>query len=141
AVPGKRVFDFCPAEIAERASADDMESMRSSQAVQYREEVLPGPDGQPIYYAYTKVPLHDAGGKVTGLVCIGRDATAQRQWERQLAEERNLLRTVINNIPDQIFVKDRNSRFIVVNSATLQILGVKDLSEVVGKTDHDFLPH
>jgi two-component system sensor histidine kinase/response regulator len=46
----------------------------------------------------------------------------------------------MDNLPDHIFVKDTDSRFVVANAATLHTLGAASMEEVVGKTDFDFLP-
>jgi PAS domain S-box-containing protein len=56
------------------------------------------------------------------------------------AVEHNLLRTLIDNLPDFIFFKDRQSRFIVNNAAHRRVLGASTQEEVVGKTDFDFFP-
>jgi PAS domain S-box-containing protein len=56
-----------------------------------------------------------------------------------LREETGLLRTLIDNMPDFIFIKDEKSRFVTNNKAHLsQMLGVSAQSEAVGKTDFDF---
>ena len=139
-VRGKTIRDFFPAEQAERYAADDESILRGGQLVQNHEEILPDSEGRPRYHAFTKVPLRDSNGQINGLVCIGRDVTAQREAQRQLARERNLLRTLMDNLPDHIFVKDLQSRFILANAATLRSLGKQRLAEVAGKTDFDFLP-
>jgi PAS domain S-box-containing protein len=108
--------------------------------VQDREELLIDEKGRPRMHAFTKVPLHGADGQITGLVCIGRDVTDQRQAEQDLARERNLLRTLMDNLPAHIFVKDTQSRFIIANTATLRSLGAERMADVIGKTDFDFLP-
>ena len=65
----------------------------------------------------------------------------QKQPQGGFIEDHNLLRTLIDNLPDSyIFIKDAQSRFITTNAAHLQTLGVKTLDEVVGKTDFDFFP-
>src|SRR5262249_25530870 len=69
-----------------------------------------------------------------------RDVTGGKQAEEALAQERNLLRALMDHLPDHIFVKDRESRFVTANAATLRTLGAKSLDEVIGKTDFDFLP-
>ncbi len=43
-------------------------------------------------------------------------------------------------LPDYVFIKDTQSRFVTTNRAHLQILGARSLEEVVGKTDYDFFP-
>jgi two-component system, sensor histidine kinase and response regulator len=59
---------------------------------------------------------------------------------RELADERNLLRTLIDIIPDQIYIKDRLSRFILNNKANLHALGAKRQEDVLGKTDLNIFP-
>ena len=99
-VVGKTVYDFFPRELAERYHKDDEEVIRTGQLLLNREETLVDADGQRRWVRTTKVPLHDAAGKVTGLICIGRDITGRRQAEESLAIERDLLRTLINNLPE-----------------------------------------
>ncbi|HEY1848987.1 MAG TPA: PAS domain-containing protein [Opitutaceae bacterium] len=60
--------------------------------------------------------------------------------ERTLAMEQNLLRTVIDIIPDHVFVRDRASRHIINNEAQLAQLRAASLEETIGKTDFDFYP-
>ncbi|MEJ2616774.1 MAG: response regulator, partial [Ignavibacteriaceae bacterium] len=58
--------------------------------------------------------------------------------EVALQNERNQLRTLIDNLPDLIFFKDVKGRYILNNKAHLEFLGVNNQSEVVGKTVFDF---
>ena len=68
-------------------------------------------------------------------------AEAERVWaEEALAYERELLQTLMDNSPDYIFFKDRESGFIRTNWAHLQILDIAAPQEAVGKTDFDFFP-
>jgi PAS domain S-box-containing protein len=57
-----------------------------------------------------------------------------------ILDERNQLKTLINNIPDQVFIKDKKCRFIVVNNKTIEQLGKKHEKEILNKTDLDFFP-
>ena len=54
--------------------------------------------------------------------------------------ERNLLRTLIDNLPDAIYVKDREGRFVLCNPQVLRQKCAATVEEIVGKTDHDFYP-
>jgi len=70
----------------------------------------------------------------------------RRDFERQisepttgLAQERLLLRAVLDDLPDIIFIKDMESRFAMVNQACVQQLGATDQQAVLGKTDADFV--
>ncbi|MES2900318.1 MAG: diguanylate cyclase [Pseudomonadota bacterium] len=57
-----------------------------------------------------------------------------------LADERGLLRTLIDNMPDQIYVKDTNGRFIVGNQAAAACIGVAAPADLIGKSDLEFFP-
>jgi PAS domain S-box-containing protein len=73
-------------------------------------------------------------------VQVEQVATARKRAETALAEEHNLLRTLIDNLPDYIFIKDTQSRFVMINRAQADLLGVRSPEEAVGKSDLDFLP-
>jgi two-component system sensor histidine kinase/response regulator len=64
---------------------------------------------------------------------------AHRQSEQALAREHTLLRTLLDLLPDYIYVKDTQSRFLNVNASLLRLLGVSR-EQVLGKTDFDFFP-
>ncbi|MDX1522974.1 MAG: PAS domain S-box protein, partial [Anaerolineae bacterium] len=57
-----------------------------------------------------------------------------------LAEERNMLRTLIDNLPDFIYAKDKESRFLLANLAVAKVMGAAHPDELLGKTDFDFYP-
>src|SRR4029450_133181 len=64
-----------------------------------------------------------------------------RKWaEEALTTERNLLRTLIDNLPDYIYAKDTASRFVISNLAHIRVLGVAQPRDAVAKTDLDFFP-
>jgi PAS domain S-box-containing protein len=57
-----------------------------------------------------------------------------------LAKERNLLRTIIDNIPDSIYTKDLNCRKTLANLADAYNMGRKSEAEVLGKDDYELFP-
>jgi PAS domain S-box-containing protein len=59
---------------------------------------------------------------------------------RELAEQRNMLRTLIDNLPDNVFIKDMDSRVVLNNIAHARMLGAATPEETVGKSDLDFFP-
>jgi PAS domain S-box-containing protein len=64
---------------------------------------------------------------------------AERQrMEAELLTERNLLRALIDNAPEQIYVKDTEGRFVLANTATMLQLNVSTPDQLLGKTDVDF---
>ncbi|NJN94300.1 MAG: PAS domain S-box protein [Anaerolineales bacterium] len=68
-----------------------------------------------------------------------RELAERKRAEEALATERNLLRTLIDNVPDFIYVKDKESRFLLGSKAVARVLGVPSPDDLVGKTDFDFL--
>jgi len=66
--------------------------------------------------------------------------TERKRAEEALANERNTLRTLIDNLPDNIFIKDVESRFVISNLAHAHLLRAKTPDEIVGKTDFDIFP-
>lgn len=61
-----------------------------------------------------------------------------QQAETALAAEQHLLQTVIDAMPDRIFIKDTKSRFTRNNRVHRKALGALSQAEVTGKTDHNF---
>ena len=59
---------------------------------------------------------------------------------QNLIRERNLLRTLIDTLPDYVYFKDAQSRFIDANKATLRIMKCESIQDLVGKTDFEFYP-
>lgn len=57
-----------------------------------------------------------------------------------LESERALLRTLIDQIPDLVYVKDRECRFVVANMATAMLMGASKPDDLIGRSDHDFYP-
>ena len=74
------------------------------------------------------------------LFSIVHDVTQRKQTESTLDRERRLLRTLIDNIPDQIFARDLDCRFILNNLADARVMGFDDPAKLLGKTDFDFYP-
>ncbi|MHC1784634.1 MAG: diguanylate cyclase [Anaerolineaceae bacterium] len=74
------------------------------------------------------------------LISVIHDDTERKKAEEALENERRLIRTVIDNIPDQIFAHDRDCRFILNNMSDARVIGVSDPAVLLGKSDLDFYP-
>ena len=64
----------------------------------------------------------------------------KREAEEAIKNERILLRTLIDNLPDLIYIKDTNGRKIVSNNADFEFIGYTSEAEVLGKTDQEHHP-
>jgi PAS domain S-box-containing protein len=68
------------------------------------------------------------------------DVSERKKADQQLLKERFLLRTLIDNLPDRIFFKDQNSRFVIANEGVAKHIGINGTDELIGKSDFDFYP-
>ncbi len=68
---------------------------------------------------------------------LKKEAAEHRRTELELARERHLFHCLLETVPDSIYFKDRESRFIRVNRAMVRWVGRHSPAEVVGKTDFD----
>jgi PAS domain S-box-containing protein len=155
-VVGKSDLDIFPPELANQYYCDEQALMDSGQPLDREETVIDPKTGEMRWLQTTKIPLRDKEGKVVGVLGINRDITARKHAEEilrkshddlekrmtkraaELARERVLLRTLIDNLPDNIYAKDTAGRKILANPADFKILGCKTEAEVLGKTDFDF---
>jgi PAS domain S-box-containing protein len=79
---------------------------------------------------------------VTSAILYGmlrRYASARQRQETRLREERNLLNAIVEGTTDAIFVKDRDGRYLLVNTACARIFA-KPKKEAVGETDARLFP-
>ncbi|HPB04592.1 MAG TPA: PAS domain S-box protein [Prolixibacteraceae bacterium] len=61
--------------------------------------------------------------------------------QKHIEYQQNLLKSLIDNIPDTIYFKDLDSKFTQINKAQAKLLGFKNPDEAVGKSDFDFFEH
>lgn len=136
---GKTDYEVHPGELAQKYLEDDRYIMETGgiQAIEEKWQTLGGSEG---YVRVVKAPLYSKAQKelIIGTIGIFWDITERKQAENALAEERNLLRVLIDNLPDYIYVKDKESRIILANKAQINILGRSVQQEVLGRTDFDF---
>nr|MBN1230187.1 PAS domain-containing protein [Anaerolineae bacterium] len=82
--------------------------------------------------------------EITGDIAFalhGIDLEQQRkQAENALAANYQLLRTLVDSLPDRIYAKDFEGRFILKNVADALQMGAASPEEPIGKTDFDYYP-
>jgi PAS domain S-box-containing protein len=111
------------------------------------------------YRSVALIPLR-AGGEILGLLQLN-DRQAGRfnpeairffeglatsiglafkraQAEEQLAAERDVLSAMLDNMPDYIYFKDRESRFVRCSRELVRLFKAEDVQQLLGKTDFDF---
>jgi PAS domain S-box-containing protein len=96
------------------------------------------PDGREFPIEISLSPLQTGEGVLVSAAI--RDVTEREQNRAELIRERDLLKTLMDSIPDKIYFKDAESRFTRINQAEVSLLGVEDANAAIGKTDLDFQP-
>jgi PAS domain S-box-containing protein len=84
--------------------------------------------------------LLSSQGKTTGLLAVGRDITRRRHQEQSMAEELGLLRTLMDHLPEAIYIKDEEGNFILGNLALARQVGLPDPTALEGKNDFEIWP-
>lgn len=85
-------------------------------------------------------PVTDETGEVVLLMPEGRDITERKHAEEELRRTNRFLDSIVENIPNMIFLKDaREFRFVRFNRAGEDLLG-NSRDDLIGKNDHDFFP-
>jgi PAS domain S-box-containing protein len=69
---------------------------------------------------------------------LTKEIAERKKTEAELNHERDLLRALMDNAPDQIYFKDTQSRFLQCSKAMMEKFGVKNVKELLGKSDADF---
>lgn len=94
-------------------------------------------DGSPFTVQLDGRIGHNPSGKFSQTHCVLSDITEKLKSEKAIADEKILLKTLIDNIPDAIYVKDTQGRKLISNKADLEICGLSNENEAIGKTDSE----
>jgi PAS domain S-box-containing protein len=148
----QRVLGYSPAELQrsssfeqihpddrERVIAAGVEARRTGKgkALEYR---MRHKDGTWRVLESTSSVIRSGKGEPDLLVIVNRDVTGRKRAEDALRAQHDLLRTMIDNMPDYIYVKDDESRFVVANRALAELVGAKNPEDLLGKADFDYFP-
>jgi len=139
-IVGKSDFDLFTEEHARQAYEDEQRIVETGEPIVGKIEKETFEDRSTKWVNTTKVPLRDRGGKIIGTMGISRDVSDLKHAQDNLTEEHRLLSTILNNVPDRIFVKNREGRYIASNHLHVQFLGVSDEEQVLGTTLYDHTP-
>lgn len=126
---------------------------RKSDRPQYLQQMLKGEmqtfsserpfvrkDGSIVWTNRTVSLVRDSTGQPLYFLRIIEDISERKRAEDALTQERLMLRTVVDAIPDRIYVKDIEGRFILQNAANLKVRGIDQLEDIIGKTVFDIFP-
>ena len=137
---GRSFFEIMDPEHYHMDSKEFKESIADADEFKDLERHVRHRDGRQIILSSNSIVLRDAEGRVTSVTGSSHDITLRKRVEEVLKEERNLLRTLIDNIPDRIYAMDAQGRKTLSNTADWMASGGKIMEDVIGKTDFDTYP-
>ncbi len=94
-------------------------------------------EGDWHWFRIRGVVVRDTEGQAVRMAGSMIDITARKLAEQELLEERHLMRLLIDNVPLNIYFKDRDSKFTLVNKSMAKWNGFGSPGDVIGKSDHD----
>jgi PAS domain S-box-containing protein len=98
------------------------------------------PEGKERWILQSNKGIFDDRGKIIAIEGLCRDITNRKQVEEEIRRVTAFLDSIVENIPDMIFVKDaRDLRFVRFNRAGEELLGYSR-NDLLGKNDYDFFP-
>ncbi|WAC03945.1 PAS domain S-box protein [Lacinutrix neustonica] len=128
---GKTFAEDVPREERERYLNIDQQVI--SKGVEHvHEDSFIDKGGETRFISTKKTRFIDESGKKY-LIGVIRDITNQKTAEKLLSDSKNHLDNIISNIGDPLFVKDKDSRLVIVNDAFCEIFNL-DRKDVIGKT-------
>ncbi len=123
---------------AAAGEAHHRQIIKSGKSVELDEEYLMA-DGTKKFIHVMKFPVLGADGRVLGSQGVHIDITEHKRAAEALREKERLLQTVLDLVPHFIFVKDAQSRHLLVNRACAAANG-RTPEQMVGCTDLDLVP-
>jgi rsbT co-antagonist protein RsbR len=146
----QRVFGYAPEEcigrsVLEFVHPDDLEYtqkafidwvQRHERAVTIENRVVHR-NGSVSHMLWSITLHYDEQGQVQRATSIAYDIGTLHQLRSELRESRTMLQLVIDNLPQAVFWKDRESRFLGCNQRFLVDAGLSSVDEVIGKTDFE----
>jgi two-component system, sensor histidine kinase and response regulator len=130
-------YDLFPDALADKYTADDRRIIETREVYEDTESHA-GADGSKLYVHVLKAPVYDAANNVIGVQGIFWDVTDRHEAEAALEREQFLLTSLMQSIPDNIFFKDCDDRYLRINRAMAERFGLSCPEDAVGKTAHDF---
>ncbi|GAA0687238.1 MULTISPECIES: sensor domain-containing diguanylate cyclase/phosphohydrolase [Clostridium] len=85
-------------------------------------------------------PLLGEKDEIIAIGSILLDLTSQRKYDVELESQKNILRTIIDSLPHNIFYKDKSNKFIGYNKNFKNFYNKLGVTDIIGKSDLDIFP-
>lgn len=133
---GQNMLSFIAPEDLEKAQIATREMFEGPLGVQeYRLNI----QGSFVHCEVNGDVIRRENKEPIGMVYVIRDATGKYLAQEKLRESNKMFQLVINNIPQFVFWKDRESRFLGCNENIARAAGLASPQDMIGKTDYDMV--
>ena len=135
---GKSDADFLEPENAHKNRQDEIQILASGEGRErfIEKENLRG-EGDA-WVLTSKLPLRDSKNRIIGTFGVSSNVTEMVEAKNALEKEHNTLRTLIDSIPDSIYIRDAQGKYIIANKAFAEFLGLSSPADIAGLTPYDF---
>ncbi len=137
---GKNWFDHCLPEHARGFTKMLFDKLMAGniEPIEYAENAIITHVGEERLIAWHNSVMRDEHDTITGVLTSGTDITEQRAAQEALAANETRLRTLVQTIPDLVWLKDSNGVYLTCNPMSERFFGVSE-ADMIGKTDYDFV--
>jgi PAS domain S-box-containing protein len=136
---GKTEADFVPPGFAKATLENERRMIETGVPILDQEERVVGKDGKAHWVLTTKLPLRNGKGRIVGTMGISRDIKNVKRAEEKVRDSEALYQSLIESLPQCIFRKDVDGKYVYVNQQMCDLHGVPR-DNFLGKTDMDVNP-
>jgi PAS domain S-box-containing protein len=134
---GKSDFDIFLNEHAQDAFEDEQRIMKTGIPLIGKDEFEIWPSGEKRWANSSKMAWHNSAGEVMGTFGISHDITDRVRSGEELKKNQTMLEAVLNSIPQSVFWKDKDGKFMGCNRIFAVMAGFEYPTQLIGKTDYD----
>ena len=129
---GKTSLDIFPYDYAQQCHQEDLKVLEQKRTINFQTKR----DNE--WFSIVISPLFGPKGEILGTTGFERNITDNIETLNSLRKERELLQSLMENIPDSIYFKDVNCRFIRINKSKASEIGIDNPYDAIGKSDFEF---
>lgn len=115
---------------------DDRQIFETGKPLHNPNELATLADGTEVIYDSHKFPLFDENNEVWAVMGFSYDITSEVEAHKKIKNSESFQRAIIDNMPDWVFAKDREFRYILANKSYADAIGLTP-EEMIGKTDFE----
>ncbi|MBF0530019.1 MAG: response regulator [Deltaproteobacteria bacterium] len=129
----EKIFQELPKRLAAFAKGKEKARIQVDEISVFRR------DGSILNIEITSTLLPDEQGRMTSVLGVSHDITQRLAAEKALNDSKEFLNNILDTVPEPIFVKDSEHRWILLNKACCELIG-HGRETLIGNSDYDFFP-